>query len=401
MDEGRSEAPGNGGPLAGVRVIDLTSVVMGPSATQILGDLGADVIKVESAEGDSVRHIGPARHPDMGPLYLQNNRNKRSVVLDLKSDAGRDKLLSLIRDADVFVFNIRPQAIARLRLGYDEVRAVNPSIIYAAAVAYGRGGPDAGRPVYDDIMQAAAGVSNLFAKVDGKPRQAPVNICDRVTGLYLTISITSALYHRALTGTGQEIEVPMLETMAQFVLGDHMAGRAFEPPLGDIGYMRLLSRHRGPYETKDGYICIVVYTDRHWRAFTKLVGDPDLIDRDPDFADQTTRTKNAELCGAYLAKHMTDRTTEEWLEFCKAIDIPAANVTTLDGLFDHPHLTAVGMFSDVDHPTEGRLRSARFPVTFSETPASIRRLAPNLGEHTEEVLAEIGTPRGDRTGTDD
>jgi len=389
------------GPLAGVRVIDLTSVVMGPSATQIMGDLGADVIKIEHPGGDSVRHIGPARHPDMGPLYLQNNRNKRSVVLDLKTEEGRDALLALVKSADVFIYNIRPQAIARLKLEYADVAAVNPGIIYAAAVAYGKGGPDAGRPVYDDIMQASAGISDLFAKVDGKPRQAPINICDRVTGLYLTISVVSALYHRALTGQGQEIEVPMLETMAQFVLGDHMAGSAFVPPLGDIGYMRLLSRHRGPYPTKDGYICIVVYTDKHWRAFTELVGDPDLIDRDPEFADQTIRTKNAELCGAYLAKHMTSRTTEEWLEFCRSIDIPAANVTTLEGLFDHPHLKAVDMFSVMDHPSEGKIRSARFPATFSETPASIHRPAPRLGEHTQEVLDEIGESISERTGTSD
>ena len=401
MSDHNQDAGAATGPLAGVRVIDLTSVVMGPSATQIMGDLGADIIKVEHPTGDSVRHIGPARHPDMGPLYLQNNRNKRSVVLDLKSEEGRAALLALVKEADVFTYNIRPQAVSRLKLDYADISAVNPGIIYAAAVAYGRGGPDTGRPVYDDIMQAAAGISGLFARMDGKPRQAPLNICDRVTGLYLTISIVSALYHRALTGKGQEIEVPMLETMSQFVLGDHMAGAAFVPPLGDIGYMRLLSRHRGPYPTKDGYICIVVYTDQHWRAFTELIGDPDLIDRDPNFADQTVRTKNAELCGEYLARHMPTRTTEEWLEFCRSIDIPAAAVTDLDQIFDHPHLKAVDMFSTMEHPTEGTVRVARFPVTFSDTPASIRRLAPRLGEHTEEVLAEVNAAgTNDRTGTD-
>lgn len=377
------------GPLSGVRVVDLTTVVMGPSSTQILGDLGADIIKVEPPEGDSTRGIGPARNHGMGPLFLQNNRNKRSVMLNLKTEEGMEALHKLLRTADVFVTNVRPKAIERLGLDYAGVSAVNPSIIYAAAVAYGRGGPDAGRPVYDDIMQASAGISDLFAKVDGKPRQAPVNICDRITGLYLTIAITSALFHRALTGEGQEIEVPMLETMAQFVLSDHMAGSVFVPPLGPLGYMRLLSRHRGPYPTKDGYICIVVYTDAQWRAFTDLVGDPGLIDRDERFANQTVRTANAELCGEYIARYTPTRTTEEWLEFCRSIDIPAASVTKLEDLFEHPHLKAVNMFDTIEHPSEGTIRTVRFPVNFSKTPAAITRLAPRLGEHTDEVLGEL------------
>ncbi|GGA76832.1 CoA transferase [Nitratireductor aestuarii] len=378
-----------GGPLSGVRVVDLTTVVMGPSSTQILGDLGADIIKVEQPEGDSTRGIGPARNHGMGPLFLQNNRNKRSVMLNLKTEEGMEALHELLRTADVFVTNIRPQAIERLGLDYAGVSAVNPGIIYAAAVAYGRGGPEAGRPVYDDIMQASAGISDLFAKVDGKPRQAPVNICDRITGLYLTISITSALFHRALTGEGQEIEVPMLETMAQFVLGDHMAGSVFVPPLGPLGYMRLLSRHRGPYPTKDGHICIVVYTDAQWRAFTDLIGDPGLIDRDERFANQTVRTANAELCGEYIARYTPSRTTEEWLAFCRSIDIPAASVTKLEDLFEHPHLKAVNMFDTMEHPTEGTIRTVRFPVNFSRTPAAITRPAPRLGEHTDEVLSEL------------
>jgi len=382
-----------GGPLSGVRVVDLTTVVMGPSSTQILGDLGADIIKVEQPEGDSTRGIGPARNHGMGPLFLQNNRNKRSVMLNLKTEEGMEALHELLRTADVFVTNIRPQAIERLGLDYAGVSAVNPGIIYAAAVAYGRGGPEAGRPVYDDIMQASAGISDLFAKVDGKPRQAPVNICDRITGLYLTISITSALFHRALTGEGQEIEVPMLETMAQFVLGDHMAGSVFVPPLGPLGYMRLLSRHRGPYPTKDGHICIVVYTDAQWRAFTDLIGDPGLIERDERFANQTVRTANAELCGEYIARYTPTRTTEEWLDFCRSIDIPAASVTKLEDLFEHPHLKAVNMFDTMEHPSEGTIRTVRFPVNFSKTPAAITRPAPRLGEHTDEVLGELRAQR--------
>ena len=383
------------GPLAGIRVLDLTTVVMGPFATQILGDLGADVIKVESAGGDSMRWIGPFRNDGMGPMYLQANRNKRSVVLDLKSSDDRAALLELAKDADVFVYNVRPQAMARLGLGYDAVSAVNPKIIYCGAVGYGSGGPDAGKAVYDDLMQAGAGIAGLFAAVDGAPRYAPVNICDRVVGLYLTIAITSALHHLARTGEGQQIEVPMLETMAQFVLADHMGGGAFVPPEGSMGYKRLLSRTRGPYPTRDGYLAIVVYTDKHWRAFSRMVGKPDLLDSDPRFRNQETRTQNAEDMGNFLAEYLPTTTTREWLEVLKEADIPASAVNKIDELFEDPHLKAVNFFSEMDHPTEGRLKVARFPVAFSKTPASIGRLAPNLGEHTKEIF---GTTSADCRG---
>ena len=383
------------GPLAGIRVLDLTTVVMGPFATQILGDLGADVIKVESAGGDSMRWIGPFRNDGMGPMYLQANRNKRSVVLDLKSSDDRAALLELAKDADVFVYNVRPQAMARLGLGYDAVSAVNPKIIYCGAVGYGSGGPDAGKAVYDDLMQAGAGIAGLFAAVDGAPRYAPVNICDRVVGLYLTIAITSALHHLARTGEGQQIEVPMLETMAQFVLADHMGGGAFVPPEGSMGYKRLLSRTRGPYPTRDGYLAIVVYTDKHWRAFSRMVGKPDLLDSDPRFRNQETRTQNAEDMGNFLAEYLPTKTTREWLEVLKEADIPASAVNKIDELFEDPHLKAVNFFSEMDHPTEGRLKVARFPVAFSKTPASIGRLAPNLGEHTKEIF---GTTSADCRG---
>ncbi len=383
---GPAQAAERAGPLAGIRVIDLTTVVMGPSATQILGDLGADVIKVESAGGDSMRWVGPNRTDGMGPLYLQANRNKRSIVLDLKDEDDRAALLSLTADADVFVSNMRPQAMGRLGLGYDAVRAVNPEIIYCLAVGYGSDGPNAGQAVYDDLTQAACGIAGLFGAIDGAPRYAPVNICDRVVGLYLAISILSALHHRAVTGEGQEIEVPMLETMAQFVLADHMGGGAFVPPLGAMGYKRLLSRVRGPYPTKDGHLALVVYTDKHWRAFGAMVGEPDLVDTDPRFKTQETRTQHAEAMGHYLKEHLPKKTTAEWIAALRKADIPAHAVNRIEDLFDDPHLKAVKMFEEREHPTEGKLKVARFPVKFSKTPASIRRLAPNLGEHTEEVL---------------
>lgn len=377
------------GPLAGVKVLDLTTVVMGPAATQILGDLGADVIKVENPGGDIMRAIGPVRHEGMGPLFLQFNRNKRSVLLDLKTEDGRAALLALAAQTDVLVSNIRPQALQRLGLDYDTLSALNPRIIFCTAVGYGTDGPGAGKAVYDDLMQAASGISGLFRAVDGAPRYAPVNLCDRVVGLYLTIAIQGALHHRLVTGEGQAVEVPMFETMAQFVLGDHIGGAAFVPPLGPMGYKRLLSRTRGPYRTKDGDLSLVVYTNTQWRAFSVLVGVPDLLDTDPRFLSQETRNQHAEDMGRFIASHLPARTNAEWIELLTRADIPVSPVNAIEDLFDDPHLQAVGLFEEREHPTEGRLKLTRFPVRFSKSPASIRRLAPNLGEHTQEVLAEL------------
>ncbi len=377
------------GPLRGVRVLDLTTVVMGPSATQMLGDLGADVIKIEAGAGDSMRWIGPWRHPGMGPLFLQANRNKRGIVLDLKSAQGKAHALQLAQRADVLVSNVRPQGLQRLGLDYATVTAVNASIIYCAAVGYGAGGPESGKAVYDDLMQAASGIAGLFKAVDGTPRYAPINICDRVVGLHIVSAVTSALYHRAMTGEGQVIEVPMFETMAQFVLADHMGGAAFVPPLGPMGYRRLLSRTRGPYQTQDGHLSLVVYTDRHWRSFSDAVGVPDLMETDPRFASQESRTQNAEHVGRFLAARLLERRNSEWLALCNRLDIPACQVNSIEDLFEDPHLRAVNFFEDVVHPTEGALKNCRFPIKFSATPSSIQRLAPTLGEHDAEVLGEL------------
>jgi crotonobetainyl-CoA:carnitine CoA-transferase CaiB-like acyl-CoA transferase len=369
---------------------------MGPFATQILGDLGADVIKVESTGGDSMRWIGPWRHEGMGPLFLQANRNKRSVVLDLKTSVGKTSLVSLAKRADVFVSNVRPQAMQRLGLDYESIRISNPGLIYCTAVGYGSDGPDSGKAVYDDLMQAASGIAGLFATVDGAPRYAPINVCDRVVGLYVSNAITSALFHRSTTGVGQAIEVPMFETMVQFVLGDHIGGQAFSPAIGEMGYRRLLSRTRGPYRTRDGYLSVVVYTDRHWRAFTSLVGCADLLDTDERFHSQESRTKNAGHVGEFLAGHLSERTNREWLQVLQERDIPACRVNSLSDLFNDPHLQAVHFFEEVEHHTEGTIKNCKFPVTFSESPASTRRLAPNLGEHTVEVLTDLATGNATR-----
>jgi len=374
------------GPLSGVRILDLTTVVMGPSATQLLGDLGADVVKIETAGGDSMRWIGPWRHAGMGPMFMNANRNKRSVVLDLKTPQGKAKAMELAAHADVLVSNVRPQALGRLGLDYDGVRQANSRIIFCSAVGYGSEGPESGKAVYDDLMQAASGIAGLFGAVDGAPRYAPVNICDRIVGLYVANAVTSALYHRAMTGEGQDIEVPMFETMAQFVLADHMGGAAFVPPAGEMGYKRLLSRTRGPYQTKDGYLSLVVYTDKHWRAFTRIVGCPDLLDTDARFGSQESRTRHAEDAGRFLAGHLVDRDNKEWLELLHGVDIPACPVNSIDELVEDPHLKAVQFFQEMEHPTEGKVMVCRHPVRYGNSPASIRRLAPNLGEHTTEIL---------------
>lgn len=396
---GTASPPARHGPLHGIRVLDLTTVIMGPAATQILGDLGAEVIKIESPSGDSMRNVGPFRHPQMGPMYLQANRNKHSVVLDLKQAEDRKRLLELATDVDILVSNIRPQAIRRLGLDYEALREVNPRVVYCVAVGYGSEGPHAGQAVYDDLMQAAAGICGLFGQVDGAPRYAPVNLCDRTVGLYLVIAILAALQHRNATGEGQEVEVPMFETMAQFVLQDHMGGGAFVPPIGEMGYRRLLSRTRGPYPTKDGHLAVVVYTDAHWRAFSGMIGQPDLMDRDERFKDQAARTIHAEEMGAFLAAEMPRFTSAEWMVKLREADIPVCPVNGIDDLFEEPHLKAVGLFSEVEHPTEGTLKVARFPVRFGASPATVRRLAPPLGADTEAVLGELAGRRatGERT----
>jgi len=271
------------------------------------------------------------------------------------------------------------------------VQRDNSRIIYCAAVGYGAGGPDAGKAVYDDLMQAASGIAGLFKAVDGTPRYAPVNICDRVVGLYVASAVTSALYHRVKTGLGQVIEVPMFETMAQFVLADQMGGAAFVPPLGEMGYRRLLSRTRGPYPTKDGHLSLVVYTDRHWRLFSDFVGLPRLLDDDARFASQEARTQHAEHVGSFLAKLLLERTNREWLEIFARLDIPACGVNSIEDLFHDPHLNAVDFFQRAQHPSEGEIVNCRFPIAFSRSPASVQRFAPRLGEHDREIFPAEAT----------
>ena len=379
------------GALDGVRVVDLTTVLMGPFATQMLGDLGADVIKVEPPGGDSTRALGPARHAGMSASFLHTNRNKRSLVLDLKQPAAHAALLKLIATADVLVYNVRPQAMARLGLTWDTLSALNPRLVYVGCFGYGQHGPYAAKPAYDDLIQGALGLPSLVARVgDGVPRYVPIAMIDRTVGMAAVNAVCAALYRREKTGVGQAVDVPMFETMVPFMLGEHLAGATFEPPEGAPGYPRMLARERTPFPTQDGYVCTLIYTDQHWRRFFAMIGRAEDFDRDPRLATFASRTSNiADLYGM-VADVLRTRSTAEWLTLFEEADIPAMPLNTLETLADDPQLTATGYFKVVEHPSEGAYRQMAPGSVWTESPPSVRRHAPRLGEHSAEVLREIG-----------
>jgi len=382
------------GPLAGVRILELTSVVLGPWACQILADMGAEVIKVEPPRGDSNRTLGASRNPNMAALYLTCNRNKRSLVLDLKQAAGHAALLKLVETADVLIHNNRPQVMARLKLDYPSIKAVNSKIIYCGSYGYGKDGPYGSKGALDDSIQAASGIAMLQEMVLGEPRYLPTIVADKTTAMAVVFAVTSALYHRERTGVGQEIEVPMFETMVYYVMAEHLWGETFEPPLGTAGYTRLMSDHRKPYKTRDGYIAILPYLDSHWETFCRLSGREDLLD-DDRFRTLADRVRNIDDTYQETANTMATRTTAEWLELFGDTSVPTIVVNTLEGLKDDPHLKAVGFWNLMEHPTEGTIRMTRFPVSFSESPADIRRLPPRLGENSVEILREAGLDQAD------
>lgn len=376
--------------LNGIRVLDLTAYLLGPFATQILGDMGADVIKVESHEGDIVRGIGPTRSPGMGGIFQQNNRNKRSVVLDLKQPAGRDALLRLAATADVFVYNVRPAAMARLGLSYEALAAVNPGIVYVGAVGFGQDGPYAARPALDDLMQGMSGIAGLYARASGgEPRYIPMAMADRYTGTVLVTAILGALVHKLRTGQGQSLEVPMFESLVQGVLGDHLMGHSFDPPLGPPGYPRHLSPERRPFRTLDGWLCAFLISDGQWRAVLERLGQPELL-QDPRFATLQARTEHSREVYAWLDATFRTRSTGQWLALLGEADVPAGPLHTLESLLDDPHLNAVGFFQRLEHSTEGTLVTLRPPSRWSHTPPEVRRAPPRLGEHSSELLAEAG-----------
>jgi len=378
------------GPLHGVRVVELTSVVLGPWACQILADMGADVVKIEPPAGDSNRQLGAARHRGMAALYLTCNRNKRSIVLDVKQPAGREAVLDLVRTADVFVHNNRPQVMTKLGLDYAALREVNPRLVYCGSYGYARRGPYGSKGALDDSIQSIAGIAMLNELVLGEPRYLPTVVADKTTAITVVYGILAALLSRERTGAGQEVEVPMFETMVSFVMAEHLWGMTFEPPLGPPGYVRLMSIHRRPYRTRDGYIAILPYMNAHWESFCDVTGHPELK-ADPRFRTMADRTRNIDDTYAETAKIMATRTTAEWLELFAPTSVPVNRVNTLEDLARDPHLVETGFWKTVDHPTEGRLRTTAFPVSFSATPADVaRRHAPRLGEHTRELLGELG-----------
>ncbi len=383
----------NGGPLAGIRIVDMTSVLMGPFATQILADYGADVIKIESAEGDLIRLAGAMRHPKMGSLFMQANRNKRSIVVDAKTAEGREAILTLCESADVFASNIRPPALKRLGMSYEDVKARKNDIVYASLVGYGQTGPYAARPAYDDLIQGISGIPSLIGRAqNGPPQYAPLTMADKIAGLSAVHAILAALLHRERHGGGQSIEVPMFEIMTQFVLADHMGGYCFEPTLGPPGYNRLLSPDRRPYQTRDGFISMLVYTDAHWKKFFKIIERRDEFERNPTFHDHATRTRSYDEVYRFVAEVVKTKTSEEWQQALELHDIPWAPVHSMEDLVDDPHIKAVDLIQTMDHPTEGKVRMVSPPIKFSLTPLSVYRHTPTLGEHTDEVLAEFGLP---------
>ncbi len=377
------------GPLAGVRVVDLTSVLMGPYATQIFADLGADVIKVEGPDGDTTRALPPGPSSDRGSMFMHVNRGKRCVRLDLKKPAARAALLKLCEGADVFIHSMRAKAIARLGLDYEAVRAVNPGIVYANLYGFSRSGPYADYPAYDDIVQAASGLVDLQARLSGgTPTYLATVVADKVAGLTAAYAVMAALFHRERSGLGQEIEVPMFETLTAFTMIEHLGGSLFETPLGPTGYARALAAERRPYATKDGYIATMIYTDRHWQAFFAAIGNPEWS-RNPMFASLRSRTENIGKALGLLAEEMATRTTAEWMDLFQKAELPAMPILSLEDLLHDPHLGAVGFWHERDTP-DGRLRMPFGGPRFSATPGAPGDAGAAPGTHTDEVLREAG-----------
>lgn len=327
----------------------------------------------------------------MGPVYLATNRNKRSIVLDLGKPSGREAFLRLVKDADVLTTNVRPDGMKRLGLTYKDVVEVNDRIIYVSMVGFSQRGRYARSPAFDDLIQAATGVPwAVAANTDDEPHYVPVNIADRSVGLYAFGIVLAALYSRNQTGKGQQVDVPMFETMVPYVLGDHLYGQKFLPPQGDFGYPRLLAKARRPYRTKDAWVCCAIYHDHHWKAFLEVVGMGHLWGTDSRLTTMTTRTAHSEELNAIVRDQLVLRTTAQWQEALAAADIPVFPMNTFESLLDDPHLRDIGFFSEVDHPHVGKIREMAVPSEWHGTPASNYRAPPLLGEQSAEILREVG-----------
>jgi crotonobetainyl-CoA:carnitine CoA-transferase CaiB-like acyl-CoA transferase len=377
------------GPLAGIRVIDVTTVVLGPFASQVLGDMGADVIKVETLDGDSTRLIGPSRTPNMGSYFATLNRNKRSLALDLKKPAAKAALLRLVETADVFVHNMRIGAAKRLGLDYDSLRAINPKLVYASASGFRKGSSMQEFPAYDDLIQGVSGTASLNAGPDGAPRYFPTVMVDKLTGSTLASMIGMALFHRERTGEGQEVHLPMMETILSFMLVEHMMSGVLNEPDKGLGYPRMLTPHRRPYQTKDGFISVIAHSNAQWNKLFDAMGVPHYKD-DPRFNSVPARAANIDAVYATLTEGMKTRTTEEWLAELQPADIPCGRANSLRDLFDDPYLAETNFFERQTHPVEGEVVVTAIPARFSATPPNVHRPWPTLGQHTKEILAEAG-----------
>jgi crotonobetainyl-CoA:carnitine CoA-transferase CaiB-like acyl-CoA transferase len=378
------------GPLAGVRVIDLTSMVMGPYSTQIMADMGADVIKIEPPEGDNTRKISVGPTPTMSGVFVNVNRGKRSIVLDLRSETDKAALRELIKQADIFIHSMRAKAIAKLGFDYEAVAAVNPKIIYTNCYGYSRRGPDKDQPAYDDTIQAECGLPHVQQLMTGEANFVGTIMADKVAGLTVLYSTMMALFHRERTGEGQEVEVGMFETMASFMLVEHANGAMFTPKLGPAHYHRAVAPNRKPYKTKDSYVAALVYNDKHWNAFVEAVKP---AWAGPELATLAQRAKQIDRVYGLLGQTFLERTTQEWLDLLRELGIPAAPLRTTDELFDNPHLNAVGFFETVE-TKHGPVRFPGIPTLFSKTPGHVAGGAPELGENSEEVRKEFGLPAG-------
>jgi len=382
--------PPSEGPLAGVRVVDLSTVVVGPVCSLTLADHGAEVIKIEPPDGDLMRQLGGgARNPGMTGKFMNFNRNKRSVCIDLKTDEGRAILFRLIETADVFVTNMRPGALDKLNLSWPELQALNPRLIHCLVLGFGRGGRYCERPAYDTVIQCASGVAGTFEKSGGTPRFVPLVMSDHITGLVTAQAIGFALYRRTRTGVGESIEVPMFETMAAFVLREHMGSMTFEPPLGPPGDARILNPDNRPVPTQDGYIAISPNTNAQAFAFFEAIGQPELK-TDPRFSSVSARTANSNDYFALRASSLKGKTTAEWVEIFERIDVPSMRYNSLETLLDDPHLEDVGFISRSEHPSEGEIREIGLTNRFSGGNRSRIKPAPRLGEDTFAVMRECG-----------
>jgi crotonobetainyl-CoA:carnitine CoA-transferase CaiB-like acyl-CoA transferase len=373
--------PPAGGPLAGVRVLDLSSVMMGPYATQLLGDMGADVILVEQAAGDKNRSMGEGPHPQLSGIALNLLRNKRDICLNLKDPRGREACLRLAATCDVLVTNLRPGALRRLGLGYDDVAASAPAIVYCQAHGYPSDSPAADLPAFDDVIQAASGMADLMRRVCGLPLLAPSILADKVCGLTIAYAVCAALYARAASGRGQYVEVPMIDTMRAFVLAEHGAGAISDPPQAAAGYNRILTDMRRAKRTADGWIHVMPYSEQNWRDILTAAGRPELVSH-PALATIRLRHEHSAWLYQLLEELLPAKTTAEWLAFCAQRDIPATEVASIDAL--------VGDLTELDHPVAGRYRTVPFPVRFADGLPGVRRGAPLIGQHNEELLGEAG-----------